>query len=104
MPCFLASLFSHSIARSSRWLSVGWATALVCAVVSAVAPLGYVDRLGPRGGDQRFGKQEFELFRADAPAPDRHLGASSGSLGWKYVSPQELEVGVLDPLHADLFV
>ena len=36
MPAFLAARFIHSIARCRRWLSVGWATALVATVVSTV--------------------------------------------------------------------
>ena len=92
----MASLFSHSIARSSRWLSVGCAIAL---------HLRFVDRLGSRGRRQRFREQEFKLFRADAPAPDRHRGAIQRQLGLEIgLAAEELEIRVFDPLRADLIV
>ena len=67
--------------------------------------LRFVDRLGPRGRRQRFREQEFKLFRADAPAPDRHRRAIERQLGLEIgLAAEELEIGVLDPLRADLVV
>ena len=67
--------------------------------------LRLIDGLRPHGCRQRFRKQHFELVGADAPAPDRHRGAVKRQLGLKIgLSAEKLEIGVFDPLRADLLI
>ena len=64
-----------------------------------------INRLRPRRGGQRFGQQQFELVRPDAPAPDRHRGAIERQLGLEIrLAAEELEIRIFDPLRADLIV
>lgn len=67
--------------------------------------LGFIDRLRPRRGGQRFGQQEFELVSPNAPSPNRHRRAIERQPGLKIrLAAEDLEIGIFDPLRADLIV
>lgn len=91
MPCFLANRFSHSMPRISRWLSVGWAIALVCTVVSSVtrAQAWGVTALVSIATRSVSASSSSSLSDPIRPRQRVIDERSSGSLWRKYCSPQK---------------
>ena len=57
------------------------------------------------GRSQRLGDERLQLLGADAAAPHRHRGPVERQRGLKIgLAAEILEVGVLQPLRADLLV